>query len=1319
MKNKVTNMFKQVALTLVVFLAGNTSSYAAPLDIANTPLFLGAGVQPNVFFLLDDSGSMDWEILTRRHWTYAAYDPDISKHAAHISRYDSTDFGGAFRNDGRFFSYGANDYRRFVFLYASDNAYTIRCGGGGFQTMEACNSGHTFPDDFDWRHRTSSLNVTYYNPSVEYKPWNGPCGASNQPCADSSYFAAVNNPKVCGTCSSTTRDLSTTGNTKGGAFVYDVWIDDSGFTGTRPRRGENYNETGVAAGDSPAPNDLVDLWDSHVKITVNSASVTVQKVSYNPTHVGGPYPVPDTLNKTTVNLGGGSVATSSVCYDILGTIGDVQAGYALDSLTATNGPNCRTIAEVQTNIANWYTYSRRRMLGAKNAITAVIDAQPRFRYGITKFRNQNLFIPVPGKTVTDVTTHNFDLKDDLYRERQEAIGTDLLNGLSAVGDYFKGGSNKGTDPIYYSCQKNFQIVFTDGYWNDSLSFSDVDGDGVSSAASDVAYSFFKNDLSSLPNDVIPDKGTEADLDPDGDNRTWQHLVSFTVAFGVQGNMDDIDGDGWPDADASGNAWPGDGKPVKSGDWGDPIVSGENAAKVDDLWHIAWNTNGTFAAASSPEEVVEKLIKAIKNIRDRVGSASAVALNSGTLNANSRVYQASFDSTKWSGKMRAVPIQDGPVDESPKDGNDDSPAECSSHPVVGELCDEEWEASVKLEARSPSSRKIYTFNSDTFNGVVFKTLTNLGAAQQTALKTNPDAPFNVEADAVGQLRIDYIRGDSSNEGVSATEFRERQALGASINKLGDIVHSAPAYMGKPNFFYPNNLESASYNAFKNTYKNRAGVVYVGANDGMLHAFDASNNTSKGSEVFAYIPGALVDRLPLLTSKNYNKDHQYYVDGSPVVFDAFNGSWQTLLSGTAGAGGQLVYGLNVTNPASFNGSNVLWEFTDDPRVSGTETFGDVDLGYSMGDVSFARMNNGKWVVIFGNGFNNTEADGNASTTGNAAIYVVDAFTGALIKKFDTQVGMAEDPTGTGRPNGIAKVTPVDLNGDFKVDYLYAGDLFGNVWKMDVSSSSSSSWKPASIAASKPKPLFVAKDDNGKAQPITSGVAVKRHPEFIEQAIVLFGTGSYFQTGDPLDTETQTFYAVWDDNTSSQYARNSLLEQEILNVQTVTGLDGIDREFRVTSSADIDPANYKIDWSVHKGWYMDLAESGERVSVEPILRGNRIIFVTLTPLTDPCSAGGSSWIMEINADSGSRLTESPFDVNGDGIIDDLDIVSFGGDDNTFVSGVRSKEGILSSPGILNTGSDNKEIKLFNGSTNNMETIIESVNDSQRDRQSWRQLR
>ena len=162
----------------------------------------------------------------------------------------------------------------------------------------------------------------------------------------------------------------------------------------------------------------------------------------------------------------------------------------------------------------------------------------------------------------------------------------------------------------------------------------------------------------------------------------------------------------------------------------------------------------------------------------------------------------------------------------------------------------------------------------------------------------------------------------------------------------------------------------------------------------------------------------------------------------------------------------------------------------------------------------------------------------------------------------------------------------------------------------------------------------------------------------------------------------------------------------------------KFRVTSSGDIDPANYKIDWALHKGWFMDLPETGERVNVEPILRSNRIIFVTLTPDADPCAAGGTSWIMELNANDGNRLAQSPFDVTGDGIIDDLDIVSFGGDAETIISGVRSGTGIVAKPGILNTKQD-KELKFFSSTSGSIDTVTESVNDLTKDRQSWRQLR
>ncbi|HFB66820.1 MAG TPA: pilus assembly protein PilY, partial [Aeromonadales bacterium] len=724
---------------------------------------------------------------------------------------------------------------------------------------------------------------------------------------------------------------------------------------------------------------------------------------------------------------------------------------------------------------------------------------------------------------------------------------------------------------------------------------------------------------------------------------------------------------------------------------------------DDIWHAAFNSNGTYASASSAAAVAEKLIAAISNIAGRIGSASAVALNSGTLNANSRVYQAKFDSNDWSGALVSIPIQSGQTPVAP------ATTTCTSE-ALGELCPQEWNAAEELESMNYNVRKVFTRNIDTGTAVEFKTLSDLAASQQTALRTNPDTAA-VESTTIGQQRLNYVLGDNSNEGTASSEFRVRKLTALGTGKLGDIIHSSPAFSGAPDSFYPDLLEGVgnSYNAYRLANENRTPMVYVGANDGMLHAF----NGADGSEEFAYIPGPLVNKLNQLSSKNYNNGHTYFVDGSPKIFDAFDGSsWKTMLASSVGAGGQTVFGLDITDPDGFSTADVKWEFSDAD---------DADLGYTIGDVTFARMNNDKWVVIFGNGYNNTEPDGNVSSTGNAVIYVVDAFTGALIKKFDTGVGTADDPLnpGSNRPNGMARVSAVDLDGDFNADYLYAGDLFGNVWKVDVSATSTASWDFAYKDGVNPKPFFIAKDSNGDVQPITAGVAVKRHPLKKSQTIVLFGTGKYMEVGDSAiptgGGPIYSFYGVWDDNTASQYSRSQLLQQEILNQTVVSGADGIDREFRVTSSSE-QPA-YKIDWTSDKGWYMDLRYSnfyGERVVVEPVVRNGRVIFVTLIPDEDPCSSGGDGWIMELNADSGSRLPASPFDVNGDGIIDGDDFVNYSSED-TIVSGVKSRSGIVAKPGILNNpkgGTD--EYKYFSGTSGKVDIVGESSNPNSRRRQS-----
>jgi len=1315
MLNNIQKLIHSLALSAVVFGAGFNNANAANLSISNIPLFLGNAVQPNIYFLLDDSGSMDWEILMNAHWSTQSYDPDSRRDGSFFSSDVNT-----LDTDGlpRIFGMSNANYRNMAYLYNEPNPYNDGCGGG-FNEVEVCNNATASTASIDWRIRSSGVNVTFYNPGTTYIPWSGSCDTSSAgaACTDADFTNVRSNPKNGETGYTNTRNLATNGDTEGGAFVYDVWIDDSGFTGTRPSRGDLFNETGVAAGAAAAPSGLADLWDSHIRVQIDATSATVSRITYDPQTSAEASPG---LNETTQVLG---TITGAACYDVLGSDANVLAIHAQGAtpvITGVNGAGCRSIAQAQTSIANWYQYSRRRMYGAKSAMTAVIDAQPRFRYGITKFENQNLFVEVPAVGVLDTATHNQSLKHEVYRNDQQAIGTDLLEGLDVVGEYFKGNRSGTLDPIKHACQKNFEIVFTDGFWNVSRTIGDIDNDGIADVGADLAREYYMTDLSPLTNIVVPDSGSEADLDPDGDGYTWQHLVSFTVAYGVQGQMIDFDGDGWPEVDASGSPWSSPGTPDSNGNWGDATGSGSQPDKIDDLWHMAWNTNGTYAAATSPEEVVEKLVAAIAEIASRVGSASAVALNSGTLNANTRIYQAKFNSTDWSGDLESIPVK-APVEINPATGLPyPDPAECNGK-TVGEVCLTEWNASEKLEAMAYSARKVYSRNTDTNSGVVFKTLTDLGAAQQTALRTHPDT-LVVEAASRGQDRLDFVLGKDSF--AAPDDFRKRITTSFGLKKLGDIISSSPTFVGEPSSLLPDGLEASKYSLFAAANKNRRKMIYVGANDGMLHGFDAAD----GTERFAYIPGSLVTKLNQLSSTDYIKEHTYFVDGSPQTFDIYSGGWKTILSSSAGAGGQLVFGLDITNPDAFGTTKALWEFTDAD---------DADMGYTMGDVKFARMNNGKWVVIFGNGFNNTEADGAVSATGNGAIYVVDAYTGALLKKFDTKIGTADDPTGATRPNGIAEVTAVDLDGDLDVDFLYAGDLFGNLWKVDVSSSSTSSWDFAYKSGADPKAFYTAKDASGTVQPITAGVSVKKHPENGKQTLVLFGTGQYFEVGDDTvgaTSQVQSFYSIWDDGIAAgaaPYDRTNLLQHEVLEQKDIDNLVPLVEDFRVTSSDAV--STYQMDWKTcgtckaHKGWYMDLlhvssnpsypTEYGERVVRKPVLRNNRVIFVTLIPDADACGYGGSGWIMEVDADTGSRLPESPFDVNGDGVIDNADILALASGD-AIVSGVRSKEGIVATPGILNNP-EGGEFKYFSGTSGNVDVVRESTEEGGLKRQSYRQLR
>jgi len=600
----------------------------------------------------------------------------------------------------------------------------------------------------------------------------------------------------------------------------------------------------------------------------------------------------------------------------------------------------------------------------------------------------------------------------------------------------------------------------------------------------------------------------------------------------------------------------------------------------------------------------------------------------------------------------------------------------------------------------ASRNIVTYDTVNSTGIPFQWPSNytsltagtdFNSVMVQALLANAPYPWTTTVateissnQTYGNELVAYLRGDTSNSGTYNPAFRSRNTV------LGDIVNSNPAFVGTRDFGFKQipGTEGTEYTNFRNTfaYQNRSPAIYVGANDGMLHAFNADT----GRELFAYVPNTVYPNLAALTDTNYA--HQYYVNGSPRASDAYlSGAWKTILVGTPGAGGRSVFALDITKPSSFNASKVLWEIT---------SADDSDLGYVLGQPTIARMNDGSWVALVGNGYN--------SANDHAILFIINLSNGS-VQKIDTGVGSSS------AQNGLSAPVPVDLDGDKITDVIYAGDLQGNMWKFDVTASNTNSWDVAfkSGSPAQPAPLFTALDAGGAKQSITVRPAVGSHPD--GGVMVYFGTGKFFEVGDniiPAIPQVNTFYAIRDtDNTVS--GRSALQVQTIDYEKTNVAFGANVFDIRVVS-------NNTTDYTTQKGWYLDLKSpangpEGERLVVDSLLRNGRIIFSTLIPAVDPCGFGGSGWLMEIDALNGARFADSVFDLDGDGLFDKQDYVTLPDGSKVPVSGRHFKE-IISQPVVIDAGE--KEYKYISGSSGNIKTVTEK-GDPTKGRQSWRQIR
>ncbi|HRL95416.1 MAG TPA: PilC/PilY family type IV pilus protein [Pseudomonas sp.] len=921
-----------------------------------------------------------------------------------------------------------------------------------------------------------------------------------------------------------------------------------------------------------------------------------------------------------------------------------------------------------------------RMDVLKTAAKSIVNGNPGMRFGIFSFAGR-----VGGELNAEVGSTQSTLTSTIDGLSPNS-STPLAEAYYDVTRYMR-GLDPYTSPQLYRCQKNFGVVITDGLptYDTDFPTDDPDGfpstgdwdglspltasltpapqlsDGYKPAGSnegDEGYSLYLDDVAKFAYDIDFRRTGNDTFGVSYSDPAFlkQNMQTYTVGFSVANQM-------LQDAADYGN----DG--VSNGDSEGEYFSANNAAQLSDA-----------------------LSQAIQSIKSQTSSAAAIATNSTRLDTDTLIYQAKFNSGDWSGELIAYGINTG-----------------------GTVGSERWRTGDTDLSLIPSStaRNVYTRNATT--GVAFQ-WANLSPAQKASLSSN---------DADGAVVVDWLRGGSS--GATLSSASNSEVLRSKTTVLGDIVNSDPVFVGAQSYGYtvPNDLLVAnepadSYQAYVDA-KAASGAtktVMVGANDGMLHAFNAET----GSELFAYVPSSLyaartgtsgvTPGLRHLTKSTYT--HKYYVDGSIGVGDVYDSSWKTYAVGGLGAGGRGIYALNISTPASFSASDVLWEVTaPDTNTSGNNWN---DLGYTYGAPIIVRTqdDSNPWVAIFSNGY--------GSNTQSAALYVVNATTGAFIKKIvvDTDL-IADVDNGLSAPSAI-----VDANR--KLTAVYAGDLKGNLWKFDFSSTSASGWDVAYTSGNNSSrvsvPLFIAKNADNQAQPITSGLEIGAHPT--SGLMIYFGTGKYFETSDNTvgnSPQKQSFYGIWDKagNNSAQNASGGPItstDRLFLRQQTITTeVSAGGNDYRVVSTNPITTAN----WSGLRGWYLDLVPpsgiaAGERAVSLPLLRAGRIIFTTVIPSADPCLAGGTSWLMEMDSVTGGSLNYAVLDVNGDGEFNSADKVACGSGQLCNPGGMRSREGIIKTPGIVSAG--DTEYKYSGGSSGSILVITEK-GSSKEGRMSWRQLR
>ncbi|GAB3474222.1 pilus assembly protein [Polaromonas eurypsychrophila] len=893
--------------------------------------------------------------------------------------------------------------------------------------------------------------------------------------------------------------------------------------------------------------------------------------------------------------------------------------------------NVCSLAQERQNYANWYVYHRSRLLVAQGAIAESFwnMDENKLRVGWGSIHKD--YSTIDGDSVATVvagvrkfTPARKDAMFDFVRNIAVESGTPLRSALWGVGEYYTKESPWADDPGNLSfkdpvgsfpknCRRAYHLLITDGLWNTAgapfnKTVGNFDGGAPSGDANAFATGYPKittsgNEYQYAPTAPFKDSNSDTladfasyffnqDLRPTLDNNAqptppnkqfWQGMVNYTVGIGLKGTLD-------PATDLPA---------LTKGDktWG--------TDKVDDLWHAAVNSEGQYFSAKNSSELAEALTSALTTTTQSELREAGVATASSVLEDGNRKYIPFYKSGAWTGDVRAFELDAKGLTKVGSGPN-------------GEL----WSAGSKLPAWS--LRNILTWNSSTGAPSAF-TWADMGAINQAAI-----GPI-----AGSSALVDYLRGDASNEETSAVPTNPYRARGT---RLGDFINSNPVLVkGGIDLGYQTLTDGGSaYSTYRTTVKAvRPGVLFVGANDGMVHAFKDTQGAvaaDDGKEIFAYVPREVYPNLSKLSDKDYGLTtlyHQFFVDGAFSETDAYvkatsaaaTASWRNYLVGSLGSGGRAVMAFDVTDMSSPGAANIKWEFSQ---------ANDGDLGYVSAPVEVGVLPNGTWVAVFGNG--------PFSTDGKAVLFVLNLETGAATKLVVDALTPA---------NGLGGVG-VQRDASGYITNLFAGDLNGSLWKFNYDAGAASKF-----VVSGTQPLFRATSPLVAVQPITQAPLVYDHS--LGGKLVVFATGKLLVEADRDTTGVQSMYAVWDkpaDTVTRPMSRASLAARAL---SKVTGASG-----SVFYSLSGTSVNYS---SLERGWVIDLSViegaknllSGQRVIYPPQKVSLKLALLsTIAPAEQAavCTAAtglGANYLIPVQ--DGLNPSYKLFDTNGDGFFNSSD--------------------------------------------------------------------